>query len=124
MAETLTRWDPFAELGELRTHFDRMFDGWLDGRERAWRPAIDVVREDGHLVVHADLPGIESEEVKIEVEDDILTVSGDTRRAKRRRTAATCGASAVTGPSVARWRCPGASMPRRSRQRHKTASSR
>ena len=29
MAGTLTRWDPFAELGELRTRFDRMFDEWL-----------------------------------------------------------------------------------------------
>ena len=77
MPGTLTRWDPFAELGELRTRFDRMFDEWLDGRERAWTPAIDVVREDGHLVVRADLPGIKPEEVTIEVEDDILTVSGE-----------------------------------------------
>ena len=77
MPGTLTRWDPFTELGELRTRFDRLFDEWLDGRERAWTPAIDVVREDGHLVVRADLPGIKPEEVKIEVEDDILTVSGE-----------------------------------------------
>ena len=77
MAGTLTRWDPFAELGELRSRFDRMFDEWLDGRERAWTPAIDVVRDDGHLVVRADLPGIKPEEVKIEVEDDILTISGE-----------------------------------------------
>jgi HSP20 family protein len=71
------RWDPFAELGELRSRFDRMFDDWLDGRERAWTPAIDVVRDDGHLVVRADLPGIKPEEVKIEVEHDILTISGE-----------------------------------------------
>jgi len=77
MAGTLMRWDPFAELGELRSRFDRMFDERLDGRERAWTPAIDVVREDGQLVVRADLPGIKPEEVKIEVEDDILTVSGE-----------------------------------------------
>ena len=77
MPGTLTRWDPFAELGELRSRFDRMFEDWLDGRERAWTPAIDVVREDGHLVVRADLPGIKPEEVKIEVEDDILTISGE-----------------------------------------------
>ena len=77
MPGTLTRWDPFAELGELRSRFDRMFDEWLDGRERAWTPAIDVVRDDGHLVVRADLPGINPEEVKIEVEDDILTISGE-----------------------------------------------
>jgi len=77
MPGTLTRWDPFAELGELRSRFDRMFDEWLDGRERAWTPAIDVVRDDGHLVVRADLPGIKPEEVKIEVDDDILTISGE-----------------------------------------------
>jgi HSP20 family protein len=74
---TLTRWDPFAELGELRSRFDRIFDEWLDGRGRAWTPAIDVMREDGHLVVRADLPGFKPEQVKIEVEDDILTISGE-----------------------------------------------
>ena len=39
-------------------------------------PAIDVVREEGNLIVRADCPGIKPEEVKIEVEDDILTISG------------------------------------------------
>jgi HSP20 family protein len=78
MAGTLTRWDPFAELGELRSRlFDRMFDEWLDGRERAWTPAIDVMRENDHLVVRADTPGYKPGEVKIEVEDDILTVTGE-----------------------------------------------
>lgn len=77
MPATLTRWDPFTEFGELRSRFDRVFDGLFDGRERAWTPAIDVVHEDGHLVVRADLPGIKPEEVKVEVENDILTVSGE-----------------------------------------------
>jgi HSP20 family protein len=85
MPGTLTRWDPFSELGELRSRFDRMFDELLDGRERAWTPAIDVVREDGHLVVRADLPGFKPEEVKIEVEDDILTVSGEHRESKEEK---------------------------------------
>jgi HSP20 family protein len=82
MAGTLTRWDPFAELGDLRSRFDRLFDEWLDGHERAWTPAIDVVREGDHLVLRADLPGIKPEEVKLEVEDDILTVSGEHRESK------------------------------------------
>ena len=85
MSGTLTRWDPFTELGELRSRFDRMFDEWLDGRERAWTPAIDVVRDDGHLVVRADLPGIKPEEVKIEVEDDILTISGEHTESKEEK---------------------------------------
>jgi HSP20 family protein len=54
-----------------------MFDELRDGRERTWTPAIDVVRDNGHLVVRADLPGIKPKEVNIEVEDDILTISGE-----------------------------------------------
>jgi HSP20 family protein len=77
MPGTLTRWEPFAELGELRSRFDRMFDDLTDGRERAWTPAVDVERDNGNIVVRADVPGIKPEEVKIEVEDDILTVSGE-----------------------------------------------
>ena len=85
MAGTLTRRDPFAELGEMRSRFDRLFGEWLNGHERAWTPAIDVVREDDHLVVRADLPGMKPEEVKIEVEDDILTVSGEHRESKEQK---------------------------------------
>jgi HSP20 family protein len=85
MPGTLTRWDPFTELGELRSRFDRLFDEWLDGHERAWTPAIDVVREDGHLVLRADLPGIKPEEVKLEVEDDILTVWGEHQESKEQK---------------------------------------
>jgi HSP20 family protein len=76
MAGTLTRWDPFAELGELRTRLDRMFNDLTVAPGRAWTPAIDVVRDNGNLVVRADIPGIKPDEVKIEVEEDILTVSG------------------------------------------------
>ena len=85
MPGTLTRWYPFAELGELRSRVDRMFDELTDGRERAWTPAIDVVRENGNLVVRADIPGIKPEEVKIEVEDDILTVSGEHEEHKEEK---------------------------------------
>jgi len=74
MPAGLTRWEPFAELGELRGRLDRMFG---EGPEGRWTPAIDVVRDNGNIVVRADVPGITPEEVKIEVEDDILTVSGE-----------------------------------------------
>ena len=76
MPRALARWDPFTELSELRSRFDRMFDELAKGREREWTPAIDVVREEDKLIVRADIPGIKPEDVKIEVEDDILTISG------------------------------------------------
>jgi HSP20 family protein len=50
-----------------------------------WTPAIDVVRDNGNLVVHAELPGIKPEEVKIEVEDDILTISGEHEERKEEK---------------------------------------
>jgi HSP20 family protein len=82
MPGALTRWEPFAELGELRSRFDRMFEELTDGRERAWIPAMDVERQNGNLVIRADVPGIKPGEVKIEVEDDILTVSGEHEERK------------------------------------------
>jgi HSP20 family protein len=42
-----------------------------------WAPAIDVVRDNGNLVLRADVPGIKPEEIKVEVEDGVLTVSGE-----------------------------------------------
>jgi HSP20 family protein len=85
MPGALARWEPFAELGELRTRFDRMFDELIDGRERRWTPAIDVERDNGNLVVRADIPGIKPEEVKIEVQDDVLTVSGEHEERKEEK---------------------------------------
>jgi HSP20 family protein len=74
MPGTLTRWDPFTELAELRARFERLFE---DAEHRAmWTPAVDLVRENGHLVVRADMPGIKPDEIEIEVQDGMLTVSG------------------------------------------------
>lgn len=75
MPAVLTRWEPFAELGELHSRLDRMLGE--HSRERAWTPAIDIVRDHGSLLVRADIPGINPEDVKVEVEDDILTISGE-----------------------------------------------
>lgn len=82
MHTALTRWDPFAELADLRARFDRMLEETGGSRAEAWRPAIDLEREDGNLVLRADIPGISPEEVKIEVEDDVLTVSGEHEERK------------------------------------------
>ena len=84
MAGPVVRRDPLAELSALRSRFDRMFEE-LNGGERSRTPAIDVTRDDGNLVVHAELPGVKPDEVKIEVEGDILTVSGEHQEAKEKK---------------------------------------
>ena len=77
MAGALTRWNPFAEITELRSRLDEVFDELGSDPQSAWRLAIDVVRRDDTLVVRADLPGLTPDEVKVEVEDGVLTVSGE-----------------------------------------------
>src|SRR5512143_16579 len=75
---TLTRWQPFAELDDLRARFDKLFADFGDGERAAgWRPEIDVVQESGKLAVHVNVPGIRPEEIKVGVEDDVLTISGE-----------------------------------------------
>ena len=76
MAGTFTHWEPFAELADIRSRFDRMLSDLGDGREREWTPAIDVTRDNGNLVVRADVPGIEPDEIQVRVVDDTLTLSG------------------------------------------------
>jgi HSP20 family protein len=86
MAGALTNWDPFSDLADLRGRFfDRVFDD-VGGRERAWTPAIDVVRDDGNLVVHADIPGIKPDEVKIQVANDVLTITGEHEESKEEKS--------------------------------------
>ncbi|MGZ6662920.1 MAG: Hsp20/alpha crystallin family protein, partial [Solirubrobacteraceae bacterium] len=74
MPGVLTRWDPYGELAELRSRFDRMFGDLIPDSGRKWMPAIDVQRRDGTLIMRADMPGVKPEEISIEVEDDVLTV--------------------------------------------------
>jgi HSP20 family protein len=64
---------PFSELDE---RVDNALDRWFSG-PRGWLPAIDIVRRNGELVIRADVPGMEPDDVKIEVEDGMLTISGE-----------------------------------------------
>lgn len=80
MATELTEWRPFSDFAELRHRLDQAFRDLSEGAQRGgWSPSVDLVKKDDQLVLRADLPGIKPEEVKIEVEDDVLTVSGEHR---------------------------------------------
>jgi HSP20 family protein len=49
------------------------------GTMRRWMPAMDLVESQDHFVLRADLPGLAEEDVNIEVEDRVLTVSGERK---------------------------------------------
>jgi len=77
MAKTLTRRRPFEDFAALQTRLDRLFEDVVgEGKRGEWTAAIDLIREKDKLVLHVDMPGIKPDDVKIEVRDDIITVSG------------------------------------------------
>jgi HSP20 family protein len=79
MATELTEWRPFSDFAELRHRLDQAFRDLSDGAQHGWTPSVDLVRRDDALVLRADIPGIKPDDVKIEVEDNVLTVSGEHR---------------------------------------------
>jgi HSP20 family protein len=76
----LTRWDPFAEIARLQ---DSLFSRTLPlETAREFRPSVDVYEDEKAIQVKADLPGIKPEEIKIEVENGVLTLSGERKLEK------------------------------------------
>src|SRR3954463_6232047 len=83
----LVRWEPVRELNTLQNEMNRVFSTFFDtttadangGGLRRWVPAMDLVETDDHFVLRADLPGLGPDDVAIEVEDGVLTVSGERK---------------------------------------------
>lgn len=72
MERSMTPWHPIADLSELLDQAISRF-----GNGDGWNPRIDVVKKNGELVLRADLPGVKPDEIKVEVEARVLTVSGE-----------------------------------------------
>lgn len=54
-------------------------------RTAQWMPQMEVFQRGSELVVRADLPGLSPEDVQIEIEDGVLTVSGERRQEQEDR---------------------------------------
>jgi len=88
----LVRWEPVRELTSLQSEMNRLFNSFFDaptspgnGGARRWVPAMDLVEADDHFVLKADLPGLAEGDVAIEVEGDVLTVSGERKAEHEQR---------------------------------------
>jgi HSP20 family protein len=60
---------------------DRLFDAFFGGEQQArrWVPPMDLVEAEDHFVLKADLPGLTEDDVKIEVQDGTLSISGERK---------------------------------------------
>lgn len=75
----LVRWDPISELGTMEVdRLNRMFnDLFSEGRARGWYPPVDVYETEQHeVVVKAELPDMKREDIKLTVDNNVLTLHG------------------------------------------------
>jgi HSP20 family protein len=86
----LIRWEPVRELNSLQNEMNRLFSAFFDtpgvgpgngGRAQMtrWLPATDLIETDDQFVLRADLPGLSEDDVKVELEDNVLTISGERK---------------------------------------------
>ena len=83
----LVRWEPVRELNSLQNEVNRLFSTFFDtpttgngsGYARRWIPPMDLVETDDHYVLTADLPGLGQEDINLEFEDNLLTLSGERK---------------------------------------------
>jgi HSP20 family protein len=82
---------PFRVLERFADEVDRMFGDFGFGLVRpfgraafsestTWLPQIEVSQQNNELIIHADLPGLNKDDVKVEVTDDAVTIQGERHR--------------------------------------------
>ncbi|MBM4126715.1 MAG: Hsp20/alpha crystallin family protein [Nitrospira sp.] len=90
---TLVRWDPFRELEDMSERLNRVFARpaarTSGGKEQLtvadWIPTVDISETDGEYLIKAELPEVKKEDVKVTVEDGVLTLQGARHQEKEEK---------------------------------------
>src|ERR1700731_4004802 len=87
LMNTLKRWEPFRSAATLHEQLNRVFGEGFNRQEDSnlttWAPAVDILETQHELVVKADLPDVDPEDLDIRVENNILTIRGERKFEKQ-----------------------------------------
>jgi len=91
---TLIRWDPFKDMDELQSRLTKLF-GLTPARTgnggqelmtvSQWTPSVDIIEDEKEWLVKAELPEVKKEDVKVTVEDGVLTITGERKLEKEEK---------------------------------------
>ncbi|HEX9155817.1 MAG TPA: Hsp20/alpha crystallin family protein [Nitrospira sp.] len=88
----LVRWDPFRELEDMSERLNRVFTRPAlrpSGKEALtvadWMPTVDISETDAEYLIKAELPEVKKEDVKVTVEEGVLTLQGERRQEKEEK---------------------------------------
>ena len=86
---TLVKWNPTNELSSIEKRMRKFFEdfdtpftgnwGLTNWDSRVFTPRVDVTEDNENLYVHAELPGVDKKEIKINLNGDVLTISGEKK---------------------------------------------
>lgn len=93
MSKQITMWNPFRELDEVQNRLGSFFGGRFPrfgdgngGLQLAdWSPQVDITEDDKEYLIKADLPEMKKDEIKVNVENGVLTVSGERKTEKEEK---------------------------------------
>jgi len=92
MAKELVKWEPFREVSRLRREMDRLWEDFFGPRGRElrpwegqWAPAMDVSETADQIVVKAEVPGIDPQNINITLTGDVLAIKGE-KKSEREET--------------------------------------
>ncbi|NGZ04109.1 MAG: heat-shock protein Hsp20 [Nitrospira sp. WS238] len=89
----LVRWDPFRELEEVSDRLNRVFarpaTRAANGKETMivadWTPSVDISETEGEYQIKAEIPDVKKEDVKVTLEDGVLTIQGERKHEKEEK---------------------------------------
>lgn len=93
---TLVRWRPAQELFRLHDDLDRMCDSFIgklprfwseDYREGRWTPRVDISESKDDIIVKAEIPGMTKDQIKVSLQDNILTIRGEKKQEQEEKEA-------------------------------------
>lgn len=92
--EPTTRWNPFKELEEMEKRLSTLFGRTPvptsgDKNEAItvaeWSPLVDISEDEKEYVIKAEVPEMKKEEIKINIHDDVLSISGERKYEKEEK---------------------------------------
>ncbi len=80
---TLLRFEPIRDFDYLTNRFQRFFDDFPGFQQYAgdtFSPRIDISETEKNIIINAEIPGVSKENLKITLQDNILTIEGEKKK--------------------------------------------
>jgi len=94
MSTVLKRWNPASELETMQREIGRLFGNFTprgtkneEYESAVWSPVADIVEDANNYTIAFDMPGIEKKDIKINIADNTLSISGERKYTDEKKDA-------------------------------------